>query len=256
MLTGEDAIWHLLRVSAGLDSIVVGEGQILSQVKRAYEHGIEQDGSSGKVISRMLNTAVSAGKRVRAETGISKGAVSISSAAAEFTAMKLKDDCEIESMQQAKIAIIGAGTMATLLLVHLQTQGVEEVAVINRSPARVDALREEFTDLTINYYPMDEMANVMADSDVVYPSTAATEPIIHARDLQDILVHRSNRDVCAGKLQIVDISVPRNVAQDCDNVEGVSCYNVDALKEVVARNTAKRKKEMIEAEEILRGEME
>ena len=90
MLSGEDAIWHLLKVSAGLDSLIVGEGQILAQVKRAYEHGIEPEnpeggkpaGQSGKVVSRMLNTAVSAGKRVRSETGISKGAVSISSAAA------------------------------------------------------------------------------------------------------------------------------------------------------------------------------
>jgi glutamyl-tRNA reductase len=90
MLSGEDAIWHLLKVGAGLDSLIVGEGQILAQVKSAYEHGIEETGQSGKVVSRLLNSAVTAGKRVRTETGISKGAVSISSAAAEFTAMKIQ----------------------------------------------------------------------------------------------------------------------------------------------------------------------
>lgn len=253
MLTGEDAIWHLLRVSAGLDSIVVGEGQILSQVKRAYEHGIADDGSSGKVISRMLNTAVSSGKRVRSETGISKGAVSISSAAAEFTAMKLNEDCNLDSMEDANISIIGAGTMARLLLVHLQTQGVKEINIINRSPGRVDALREEFSDLTINYHTLDKMAEIMAQSDVVYPSTAATEPIINAEDLNEIM---KSRDASRGGLQLVDISVPRNVAKDCDDIEGVASYNVDDLKQVVARNTAKRKKEMIEAEGILRDEME
>ena len=103
--------------------------QILAQVKRAYEHGIEPEapdsgkpaGQSGKVVSRMLNTAVSAGKRVRSETGISKGAVSISSAAAEFTEMKVKDDCAIQNgLEGANICIIGAGKMARLLLVHLQ----------------------------------------------------------------------------------------------------------------------------------------
>merc|ERR1712054_438631 len=247
------AIWHLLRVSAGLDSIVVGEGQILSQVKRAYEHGIADDGSSGKVISRMLNTAVSSGKRVRSETGISKGAVSISSAAAEFTAMKLNEDCNLDSMEDANISIIGAGTMARLLLVHLQTQGVKEINIINRSPGRVDALREEFSDLTINYHTLDKMAEIMAQSDVVYPSTAATEPIINAEDLNEIM---KSRDASRGGLQLVDISVPRNVAKDCDDIEGVASYNVDDLKQVVARNTAKRKKEMIEAEGILRDEME
>jgi hypothetical protein len=92
---GEDAIWHLLRVAAGLDSLIVGEGQILAQVKRCYERGIAEDGRGGKVVARMLNTAVTAGKRVRSETGISKGAVSISSAAAEFTQMTLNRDCGI-----------------------------------------------------------------------------------------------------------------------------------------------------------------
>jgi glutamyl-tRNA reductase len=128
MLSGEDAIWHSLRVSAGLDSLVVGEGQILAQVKRSYEKGIEPPnesgvcGQAGKVVSRLLNTAVAAGKRVRAETGISKGAVSISSAAAEFSAHTIKktSDESIEKICDARITIIGAGKMSRLLLVHLQ----------------------------------------------------------------------------------------------------------------------------------------
>ena len=107
MLSGEDAIWHMLRVSAGLDSLIVGEGQILSQVKKCYEHSIEAEtGRGGKVLSRMLNTAVSAGKRVRSETGISKGAVSISSAAVEFSAIKIEDDFKMTGIKNAKIAII------------------------------------------------------------------------------------------------------------------------------------------------------
>lgn len=255
MLAGEDAIWHLLRVAAGLDSLVVGEGQILAQVKRAYEHGINEKtgGQAGKVISRMLNTAVSSGKRVRSETGISKGAVSISSAAAEFTALRLASDCGVERMEDARICIIGAGKMARLLLVHLQTQGVKEVVIVNRSPDRVEALRTEFADMTLLLEPLENMWDVIARSDVVYPSTAAVTTIVNKPELVECMKVRDN---AARGLIFVDISVPRNVAADCAEVEGVASYNVDHLKAVVERNTAKRRREMIEAEGILRDELE
>eukprot|EP00981_Chlorochromonas_danica_P014142 scaffold7413_cov177-Ochromonas_danica.AAC.8 len=252
MLCGEDAIWHLLRVSAGLDSLVVGEGQILAQVKKAYEHGVEEAGSGGKVVSRLLNAAVSAGKRVRSETGIAKGAVSISSAAAEFSAFKLVDDCQITTgMKDAKIAIIGAGKMARLLLIHLETQGVEEVTIVNRSPARVIELQNEFPQLKLDFKLMDEMWNVIRESDIVYPSTAATTTIIDPEPLAKALIGRNR----PGHVQFVDISVPRNVHPDCSLVDGARCYNVDDLKAVVERNTAKRRREMIEAEIILRDEL-
>jgi glutamyl-tRNA reductase len=251
MLSGEDAIWHLMRVSAGLDSLVVGEGQILSQVKRAYEHGEEQDGATGKVIARMLNTAVAAGKRVRSETGISRGAVSISSAAAEFTATKVRGDCNVEKMEDANITIIGAGKMARLLLVHLQTQGVKRVTIVNRSQPRVDQLREEFSDLDIQLCLMSDMWEVLADSDIVYSSTAAETTIINPDELRACMASRKRQ----GGLHLVDISVPRNVHGDCDELEGVASYNVDNLKEVVANNTAMRRKEMLAAEDILLEEM-
>lgn len=252
MLGGEDAIWHLLRVSAGLDSLVVGEGQILAQVKKAYEHGIELKAPAGKVISRMLNTAVSAGKRVRSETGISKGAVSISSAAAEFTAMKLAGDCKIATgMQDANIVIIGAGKMSRLLLVHLQSQGVKRITIINRSMERINELQTEFPDLEIVKKLMPEMWETIRDADVVYPSTAATTTIIDPEPLRTSLQGRTR----PGGVQFVDISVPRNVHPDCNEIDGVFCYNVDDLKAVVERNTAKRRREMIEAENILRDEL-
>jgi len=252
MLSGEDAIWHLLKVSAGLDSLVVGEGQILAQVKRSYERGIEDTGSGGKVVSRMLNTAVSAGKRVRSETGISKGAVSISSAAAEFTATKIESDCKVTSMSDVHVTIIGAGKMARLLLIHLQTQGVSKVTVVNRSKDRVIELQKEFPDLEINIKLMDELWEVIKESDVVYPSTASTTTIIDPEPLQASLSGRTR----PGGIQFVDISVPRNVHPDCSTVDKVFCYNVDDLKAVVQRNTAKRRREMLEAELILKEEMD
>lgn len=252
MLSGEDAIWHILRVSAGLDSLIVGEGQILAQVKRCYEHGIEENGQAGKVISRLLNTAVTAGKRVRSETGISKGAVSVSSAAAEFTAMKIKEDCSLErGIEGANVAIIGAGKMARLLLVHLQTQGVTSVTIVNRSPERVLELQKEFPDLKIELKLMDQMWDVIKNSDVVYPSTAATTTIIDPEPLKECMAGRNR----PGGIQFVDISVPRNVHPDCSTIANVHSYNVDDLKAVVEKNTAKRRREMVEAENILRDEL-
>lgn len=252
MLSGEDAVWHLLRVAAGLDSLIVGEGQILAQVKRAYEKGTEEGGQAGKVLSRMLNSAVTAGKRVRAETGISRGAVSISSAAAEFSAMKIQDDCGVPDMAAANVAIIGAGKMARLLVVHLQSQGVKEITVVNRSPERVEELKNDFPDIGIIYRGMVDMWDVIRNSDIVYPSTAATTTIIDPAPLQQALLGRSR----PGGVQLVDISVPRNVHADCESVPGVSSYNVDHLKAVVEKNTAKRRREMVEAEGILREEQD
>ena len=252
ILSGEDAIWHLLKVSAGLDSLIVGEGQILAQVKRCYEHGIDDDGCSGKVISRMLNTAVSAGKRVRSETGISKGAVSISSAAAEFTDMKLIEDLGVESIADSSICILGAGKMARLLIVHLQTQGVKKIRIVNRSPDRVEGLREEFPDVEIEYSPLSDMWTVIEESDVVYPATYSETTIVNPAELKDCMANRAK----SHGIQFVDISVPRNVHPDCGDIEGVFSYNVDDLKAVVERNTAKRRKEMVEAELILREELD
>jgi glutamyl-tRNA reductase len=155
-------------------------------------------------------------------------------------------------MAEAKVTIIGAGKMARLLLVHLQTQDVKEITVVNRSPGSVETLRAEFPELTLHYRPLAEMMDAVADSDIVYPSTASEEPIIFAEPLAESLKKRSRK----GGIQFVDISVPRNVDPACSSVEGAFCYNVDDLKAVVDRNTAKRRREMIEAEGILREELE
>jgi glutamyl-tRNA reductase len=252
MLSGEDAIWHLLRVSAGLDSLIVGEGQILAQMKKCYERGTEgSNPPAGKVLSRMLNNAVAAGKRVRSETGISKGAVSISSAAAEFSSMKLEEDCGISDVKDAAIAVIGAGKMTRLLLTHLESQGIHKITVVNRSPERMVELQQEFPNLLIEQKLMNELWDVMQESDIVYTSTASQTPIIEPTQLQRMLQKRLKKS----NLQLIDISVPRNVHQDCVSLDGVKSYNVDDLKAVVERNTAKRRREMVEAEGILKDEL-
>jgi glutamyl-tRNA reductase len=271
VLSGEDAIWHLLRVAGGLDSIVLGEGQILAQVKRAYEHGKNITGHAGKVISRLFGSALTAGKRVRSETEIAKGAVSISSAAAEFTNGILNGQITNDlllsesfmeenmnndilrspsSLNQARIAIIGAGKMARLLLTHLESHDVTNVIIVNRSPERINELQLEFPKLNITCYGMDELYNVIAASEVVYVSTSSPHYLIEPNPLMHSL-QQSNR---LYTLQLIDISVPRNIHPECNLIPGVSLYNVDHLKVVVDRNSARRQQEIIYAEEILKEE--
>lgn len=155
-----------------------------------------------------------------------------------------------QGLEAANIAIIGAGKMARLLLVHLDTQSVKRVTIVNRSPDRVKDLQAEFSNIEIVYEPMTRMWDIIADSDIVYPSTAATTTIIDPEPLAETMKRRTR----FGGLQFVDISVPRNVHPDCADILGVKSYNVDNLKLVVEKNTAKRKREMLEAENILRDE--
>lgn len=236
-----------MRVAGGLDSLVVGEGQILSQVRQCHLHSIEEDGCGGKVLSRLLNGAVAAGKRVRSETAISKGSVSISSAAVELSEMKCGDDLSLP-FSEARLAAIGAGKMTRLLITHLASRGLERITIVNRSMARPMELAEQFPDVDIEIKLTDDLYDVIGRSDIVYTATSCEDYIVTEALLEE-------NGLAGGRpLMLVDISVPRNVGEDCKNVPSVAAYNVDDLKAVVARNTAMRQKEMIEAETLLREE--
>jgi len=247
MLSGDDAVWHLMRVSGGLDSLVVGEGQILSQVKHCHSHSIEDDGSGGKVLSRMLNTAVAAGKRVRSETAISKGSVSISSAAAELSEFMCNQDLNLP-FGEARLAVIGAGKMTRLLITHLASRGLDKITIVNRSMQRPQELAEQFPDVDIEIKLLDDLWNVVGRSDIVYTAAFSDGYIIDAEMM------RENGLAGGRPLMMVDIGVPRNVGPDCNEIENTKAYNVDDLKAVVAKNTARRQKEMIEAETLLNEE--
>jgi glutamyl-tRNA reductase len=280
MLSGDDAVWHVMRVSGGLDSLVVGEGQILSQVRQCYLHSIEEDGCGGKVLSRLLNNALAAGKRVRSETAIAKGSVSISSAAVELSEMLSQQDLQLP-FSEARLAVVGAGKMTRLLITHLASRGLEKITIINRSMARPLELQEQFPDVEIEIKLMDDLWDVMGRSDIVYTATSAVDYVIDEQKLEE------NGLMGGRPLMIVDIAVPRNVCEDCKEVRipgvcyyvcvllrletlmltpffilvvlqlpNVAAYNVDDLKGVVAKNTAMRQREMLEAEELLREETE
>jgi len=257
VLQDQDATWHLLRVASGLDSLVVGEGQILSQCKACYSHAIananeetgEPAGSAGKVLGRLLNSAVMAGKFVRSETEIAKGAVSISSAAVELAMLKSRVDLS-RPLPDLNIAVVGAGKMSKLLFTHLASHGVTKITLLNRSQKSADELAAQYPDLEVDVKLMDEFWPTLEKMDLAFTSTSATGCIVTEDEL--------NAGVWAkgeNPLMLIDISVPRNVEAGCNEVPGVFAYNVDDLKQVVAANQEKRRHKMLEAELLLQVEL-
>ena len=244
----EEAIGHLLRVSAGLDSLVLGEGQILSQVKKMVRLGQEHR-SVGPILNRLLNQAVSTGKRVRTETNLGTGAVSISSAAVELAQLKVGQGRgldELVSLDQEQVAVVGAGRMSRLLLQHLGSKGCRGVVLLNRTVERAELLAADFPDLPVQCRPLSDLDHCLSTCSLVFTSTATEDPIIDAARLS-----RLNR---RSSLLLIDIGVPRNISSDVQGIEGVGSFDVDDLQEVVARNQEARREIAAEAEGLLEEE--
>lgn len=242
ILLHQDAVMHLLRVSAGLDSLVLGEGQILAQVKHAHKLGQQHKGV-GRVLNRLLKQAITAGKRVRTETSIGTGAVSISSAAAELAKLKKPD------LESCHISILGAGKMARLLVQHLLSKGPCQITLLNRSIGRADELAAQFNGAGIRTGTLDVMLETVGQSDVVFTCTSATEPILDRVKLEPVLLP-------GRPLMLFDISVPRNVHTDVNELGAVQAFNVDDLKAVVAQNQESRRRIALEAEALLEEELD
>ena len=244
----EEAISHLLRVSAGLDSLVLGEGQILSQVKKMVRLGQEHH-SVGPILNRLLTQAVSTGKRVRTETNLGTGAVSISSAAVELAQLKVgqaRGLDELVPLDQEQVAVVGAGRMARLLLQHLQAKGCKGLVLLNRTVSKAELLAADFPALPVQCRPLDDLDHCLSTCSLVFTSTAADTPIITAPRLSGL-----NR---RSSLMLVDIGVPRNISADTAGLPGVQSYDVDDLQEVVNRNQEARREMAAEAEGLLQEE--
>lgn len=242
ILLHQDALRHLMRVSAGLESLVLGEGQILAQVKTAHKLAQQYKGL-GQLLDRLFKQAMTAGKRVRSETSIGTGAVSISSAAVELACAK------VDNLAAKRITIIGAGKMSRLLVQHLLAKGVSSIAIVNRSQTRAEELVKQFSEARLQLHPLSEMMNAIIASDLVFTSTGATEPILDRSKLElSLEVDRA--------LMLIDISVPRNVAADVQELRQIQAFNVDDLKAVVAANQESRRKMAQEAEVLLEEEVE
>ena len=244
----EEAIAHLLRVAAGLDSLVLGEGQILSQVKKMVRLGQEHR-SIGPILNRLLTQAVGTGKRVRTETNLGTGAVSISSAAVELAQLKVgqaRGLDELVSLEQEQVAVVGAGRMSRLLLQHLQAKGCKGLVLLNRTVSKAELLAADFPALPVQCRPLDDLDHCLSTCSLVFTSAAADDPIITASRLS-ALNRRSS-------LMLVDIGVPRNISADTTDLPGVASYDVDDLQEVVARNQEARREIAAEAEVLLEEE--
>ena len=242
VLLHQDALRHIMRVAAGLESLVLGEGQILAQVKTTHKMAQKYNGL-GRLLDRLFKQAITAGKRVRSETNIGTGAVSISSAAVELAYTK------VDNLTDYRISIIGAGKMSRLLVQHLLAKGVRCITLVNRSHKRAQELANQFPEGEIKIHPLGEMMTVIAESDLVFTSTGATEPILDRVKLETSLE-------TGQKLMLIDISVPLNVASDVEGMANVQSYNVDDLKAVVAQNHQARRQMAAEAEALLEEEVE
>jgi glutamyl-tRNA reductase len=242
ILLHKDAVMHLMRVAGGLDSLVLGEGQILAQVKQTHKIGQQYQGM-GPILNRLFRQAMTTGKRVRTETSIGTGAVSISSAAVELAHMK------VGNFATHRIAILGAGKMSRLLVQHLISKGATDITILNRSTKRAEELKVLFTAIDLQLQPIGEMMSAISTSTIVFTSTSATEPLLNAAKLEAVLdPHHS--------LMIFDISVPRNVHSDVNDLANIQAFNVDDLKAVVAQNQERRQQMAQEAEGILEEEVE
>lgn len=242
VLLRQDAVMHLMRVAGGLDSLVLGEGQILAQVKTTHKLGQQYKGI-GRGLNRLFKQAITAGKRVRTETSIGTGAVSISSAAVELAQLKVPD------LSACRIAVVGAGKMSRLLVQHLIAKGAQNIAILNRSPKRAEDLARQFADAKLNLHPLCNLMSEVAIADLVFTSTGATEPLLDRERLEPLAANRQ-------KLMLFDISVPRNVAADANELDNVQAFDVDDLKEVVAANQESRRRMAEEAEGLLEEEAE
>jgi glutamyl-tRNA reductase len=242
MLLHQDAVMHIMRVASGLDSLVLGEGQILAQVKNTHKLGQQHNGIK-TILNRLFKQAITAGKRVRTETSIGTGAVSISSAAVELAQMK------VENFSACRVVILGAGKMSRLLVQHLISKGAVQICIVNRSHQRAQEITKLFPELPIKTHLMTDLMAVISECDVVFTSTSATEPILDRAKLE-MALEPSRR------LMLFDISVPRNVHADVNELDHVKAFNVDDLKAVVAQNQESRRKMAQEAEGLLDEEVE
>jgi len=237
---GAEAVRHVFRVASSLDSMVIGEPQILGQVKAAYNVARSQQ-ATGIILNNLLEQAFHVAKRVRTETGIATAAVSISSVAVEL-ARKIFGDLEGRT-----VLILGAGEMAELALRHLVDDGVRSILVANRSHERAVALAEQFHGRAVTF---DTFRQEMLEADIVISSTSAPHLILKKEDVQAIILERRHRPIF-----LIDIANPRDIDPGCNEVDNVYLYNIDDLQSVVSTNLKERQREAERAEVIIEREV-
>lgn len=236
----EEAIAHLFRVSASLDSMVVGEPQILGQVKEAYELALTHR-SSGVILNKVVKKAISVGKNVRTNTRIGEYAVSVSYAAVEL-AKKV-----FSHLQERVVLLVGAGEMGKLAAQSLVSHGVKEVLITTRNQHRALALAERFQGRAV---PYDQLRNTLAKADIVICATGAPHFVISKEDIQGAVHQRMNRPIF-----LIDITVPRNIDPAVKDVDNAFVFDIDDLNAHVGNNQEERLKEAKIAEKLVKEEV-
>lgn len=235
------AVRHIFRVASSLDSMVLGEPQILGQIKDAFEFALERK-TTGVLLNRLLKKSISVAKRIRTETRISENAVSISFAAVEL-AKKIFTDLAGKSFM-----LLGAGEMAELAARHIINNRVKDIVVANKTYETGSELAKEFNGRAIRF---EDFLNEMVHSDILICSTGAQDYVLIKSQMQKVMKERKNRPVF-----IIDISVPRNIDPEINDLNNVYLYDIDDLQGAVETNILGRQKEAKKAEEIIEEEIE
>jgi len=239
-LRSSEAARHLFRVTAGLDSMILGEAEIQGQVKRAYELALVE-GSTGPVLNRLFRGALAAGKRARTETAIGEKGVSISSVAVELAQRSLGD------LTERRVLVIGAGETAELTARALAARGVQTVFIANRHYDRAIGLAQRFGGEAVR---IEELPGQLELADIVVSATNSPHHIVEPDELRQVMEGRASRP-----LLVIDIAVPRDVDPACREIRGVTLHDVDDVQGIVERNASGRETEARQAESVLEAEL-
>ena len=239
-LRGSAAAEQLFRVTAGLDSMIVGETEVQGQVKRAYELALVED-ATGPVLNRLFRGALAAGKRARTETAISERALSVPQVAVELARRTLGD------LEDRSVLVVGAGETAELTARALANRGVVAIFIANRHYDRAIGLAERFGGRAVRF---EELPGLLVDADIVVSSTSSPHHVIERDALAQVMAEREGRP-----LLLIDLAVPRDIHPDCRELPGVTVHDMDDLQTLVERNTSGRVSEARRAEKVLSSEL-
>ena len=236
-----DAARHLYRVTAGLESMVVGEAEIQGQIKRAYETALAKE-TTGPLTNRLFAAAIQTGKRVRSETAIGERALSLPAVAVALAREQLG------SLRGREVVIVGTGETSELAARALADSGVRAVFVASRRRDRAVSLAKRFGGDSVAF---DELPQALERADIVVAATASPHLLLEARELAAVMEARGQRP-----LLLIDLAVPRDIDAECGEIDGVSLYDIDDLEAVVARNRRVRQAEARKAEGIVEEEIQ
>src|SRR5215203_6571010 len=238
---GVEAADHLFRVTAGLDSMIVGEAEIQGQVKRAYELALVE-GATGPILNRLFRGALAAGGRVREETRIGEKGLSIPSVAVELARRTLGD------LAERRVLVVGAGETAELVARALVARGVATVFVANRHYDRAIGLAQRFDGTAVRF---EELPEQLTSADIVVSATNSPHHIVERDGLEQVMKARPEQPLLA-----IDLAVPRDIEPACREIPGVAVHDIDDVQQIVERNEGGREAEAMRAERIVDAELD